>query len=106
MNKFWGFADHMNPEFHMFSFTHIITIIIGVLLIFALYKLSPVIKKSNNEKIIRYSILFAMIIFEIFLFRKKIIESEKWYKLFPDATCGWSTYLAAIMLITKSKKLF
>ena len=94
------------PEFQKFTFTHFITVIIVIILIFVAIKLFYKIKQGRTEKIIRYSIGTFMLLSSVTIYIYAYNYDLAWYYYLPEATCGWAIYLGGISMFTKNRTMF
>lgn len=92
-------------EFHIYTFSHIIPLIISLLLLIGLYYGAPYIKKLKSERIIRYSIGIIMLLSNVSIYIYAHNNQLMWYEYLPEATCGWAIYFGGFALLTKNRTL-
>ncbi len=94
------------PQFHMFSMTHFITLIVSIAIIYTVYKYSGKLKEWKYEKILRYTLGIMMIYTNVNLWQYSYYLGQEWYHYLPIATCGYATFFGGLTLLTKNKVLF
>jgi hypothetical integral membrane protein (TIGR02206 family) len=93
-------------EYHLFTLTYFVALIVALILLWVAYSLLPKLKNFKYEKYIRYIIalylLYTTINIDTFFWQNNL----PWYAYIPEGTCGFGVLLAIYVLITKNRKAF
>ena len=99
-------SSESTPQFHMFSVTHFITVLICGVVIYVTFKYSSKLKGWKYEKYLRYLLGITMIYTNINLLLYTYSLGDAWYHYLPIATCGYAVLTGGLGIITKSRTLF
>ena len=103
------FGEGTEVEFEIFTLTHLLTILAGVAVIFAIYFFRDKLAACKNEHRWRYAIGFTMIISEMAYYWRLVgipeLEKSPQANL-PIAVCGWLVIFGSFMMIGKNQYLF
>lgn len=103
------FGEGTEVEFEIFTLTHLLTILVGVAVIFAVYFFRDKLAASKNEHRWRYAIGFTMIISEMAYYWRLVgipeLETSPQQNL-PIAVCGWLVIFGSFMIVDKNQYLF
>lgn len=95
------------PNFKMFSLSHIIPLLILGILIGLLVKYRDPIKEYKHERLVRYTLAFLLIGSDLSIYVWRFVtNSFTIINSLPLHLCTVTTYLLAVVLITMNKKLF
>ena len=97
------------PEFTLFSFAHILPIVLLIAALFLLYKNKDRIRTSKHETNYRYILAFMLIICDMSYYWR--LSSAPWLsngaiEHLPIGVCAWSVIFSSFMLVGKSQRLF
>lgn len=110
MNMFISFFQRLSiestPQFHMFSMTHFITLVIAIGIIYVTWKYSHKLRDWKYENIFRYTLGIMMIYTNVNLWTYSYSLGQEWYHYLPIATCGYATFFGGLTLITRNKTIF
>ena len=103
------FGQGETQEFSLFTLKHIAPILVGVGIIFLIYRNRDKIAQSKYDNVFRYIMAFMLIISEMsYYWRLIAIPSLKPNPIdnLPIAVCGWAAIFCSYMVIGKSQTLF
>ena len=111
MKEFWKYflGQGDTVEFETFSFTHVLTILSGVLIIFLIYRYRDRLAQSRHEGQLRYLLAFALIFSEMSYYWRLIAMPSLGpnpIDHLPISVCGWAAIFCSYMVIGKSQTLF
>ncbi|MBP3399264.1 MAG: TIGR02206 family membrane protein [Erysipelotrichaceae bacterium] len=103
------FGEGIEPEFSLFSFAHILPILMLFLALFLLYKYKDRIRSSKYETNFRYILGFMLIICDMSYYWR--LSAAPWLsngaiEHLPIGVCAWSVIFCSFMIIGKSQRLF
>ena len=106
---FFGYGE--KGDFTYFSFWHFLPIVLLIASIILTYIFRDKIKEWKNEKYIRYTLAFIMMIVEMSYYWRLIYcgSQGKYTDLltyFPVQVCTWSAILTVFLLTTETKWIF
>lgn len=107
LKYFLGEGDQV--EFSNFSLTHLVTILVGVAVIWLIYRGRDKLRAWKHESFLRHTIALIMIISEMaYYWRLVAIPSlgPNPVDNLPIAVCGWVAILGSYMMVGKSQTLF
>ena len=103
------FGEGTEVEFEIFTLTHLLTILVGVAVIFAIYLFRNKLAACKNEHRWRYAIGFTMIISEMAYYWRLVgipeLEKSPQANL-PIAVCAWLVIFGSFMIVDKNQYLF
>jgi len=103
------FGQGSEPEFALFTFAHIIPILLLGAALFLLYRYREPLKNSSHETALRYTLGFTLIICDMSYYWR--LAACPWLsngvsEHLPIGVCTWSVIFCSFMLIGKSQRLF
>lgn len=106
-NYFFGQGETV--EFVNFSLAHFLPILVGVIVIFLIYRFRDAIFRCQKERYFRYGMAFALIFSEMSYYWRLVgmpsLEPNPIDHL-PITVCGWAVVFCSYMLVGKSQTLF
>lgn len=108
---FFGYS--LEQDFHYWSPAHLLPIILLGLAIFLTFKYKDKIRSYKHEETVRFMIAALMIFNECFYYWRLLYvgnggsaEPKQLLTYLPLQVCEWSAYLAAFMMMKKSRHIF
>ena len=109
-----GFLGYsLEQDFHYWSPAHLLPIILLGLAIFLTFKYKDKIRSYKHEETVRFMIAALMIFNECFYYWRLLYvgnggsaEPKQLLTYLPLQVCEWSAYLAAFMMMKKSRHIF
>lgn len=98
---------YKHDPFHLFSAEHVVTLAIIALLAILLFLFREAVKRPKASQFLRYLFVFLLLGSQIG-YQIWMIATDRWSMRtsLPLQLSDLSVYLSAIMLVTKSRKLF
>ena len=103
------FGQGQEQEFALFTLSHIAPILVGVGLIFLIWRLRDKIAGWKREGYIRYALAFALILSDMTYYWRLTCYpglSGSLQESLPLTVCGWAAIFCSYMVVGKSKSLF
>lgn len=107
LRYFFGQGDTV--EFQNFTFAHFLPILVGVAVIFLIYRFRDPLARSRHEKKYRWALAFALIVSEMsYYWRLIAIPSLGPNPIdhLPITVCGWAVVFCSYMVVSRSQALF
>ena len=103
------FGEGTEVEFQHFTLTHLMPILVGAAVIFAIWYFRDKLAACKNEHRFRYAIAFTMIISEMAYYWRLVgipeLDPNPVDNL-PIAVCGWAVIFGCFMMVGKNQYLF
>ena len=107
LRYFFGQGDTV--EFQNFTLAHLLPILVGVAVIFLVYRFRDPIARSKYEDKFRWALAFALILSELSYFWRLVAMPSLGANAvdhLPITVCGWGVIFCSYMLVGKSQTLF
>ncbi|MBE6767751.1 MAG: TIGR02206 family membrane protein [Ruminococcaceae bacterium] len=107
LRYFFGQGDTV--EFQNFTLAHFLPILVGVAVIFLIYRFRDPLARSKYEPKFRWALAFALIVSEMsYYWRLIAIPSLGPNPIdhLPITVCGWAVVFCSYMVVSKSQALF
>ncbi len=107
LRYFFGQGDTM--EFQNFTLAHFLPILVGVAVIFLIYRFRDPLARSKYESKLRWALAFALILSEFSYFWRLVAMPSLGANAvdhLPITVCGWGVIFCSYMLVGKSQTLF
>ena len=106
---YYFFGQGQEQEFALFTFSHIVPILVGLGLIFLIWCLRDKIAGWKKEGYIRYALAFVLILSDMSYYWRLTCYpglSGSLQESLPLTVCGWAAIFCSYMVVGKSKSLF
>lgn len=106
---FFGYS--LEKDFHYWSLAHILPILLLVAAIVLVYRFRDKIRNWKREEILRFALAAIMIFNECFYYWRLLYvgtsgKEKNLLTYLPLQVCEWSAFIAAFMMMKKSKNMF
>lgn len=107
LRYFFGQGDTV--EFQNFTLAHFLPILIGVAVIFLIYRFRDPLARSKYESKFRWALAFALILSEFSYFWRLVAMPSLGANAvdhLPITVCGWAVIFCSYMMVSRSQRLF